>query len=67
MLLNGNEIKTFTDGFYLSGLVFTSLGLGSFVPANDAAKWWILAEVMLGFIMLGSLVSFFANKFVRRD
>jgi len=67
MLLNGKEIKTFTDAFYLSGLVFTSLGLGSFVPANDAAKWWILAEVMLGFIMLGSLVSFFANKFVRRD
>jgi hypothetical protein len=26
-----------------------------------------LAEVMVGFIMLGSLVSFFANKLVRRD
>jgi len=65
--LQGSEVLSFTDGVYLSGLTFTSLGLGSYEPANSLAKWLILAEVMLGFIMLGSLVSFFANKFVRRD
>jgi hypothetical protein len=64
---NGVGFGHWFDPYYLSGLVFTSLGLGSFQPENLAGKIWILAEVLLGFIMLGSLVSFFANKFVRRD
>lgn len=65
--LNGVKLSHWFDTYYLSGLVFTSLGLGSFKPENLAGKVWILAEVLLGFIMLGSLISFFANKFVRRD
>jgi len=51
----------------LTVLVFTSLGLGHFTPQDTLGKMLVLAEVMGGFIMLGSLVSFFTNKFVRRD
>lgn len=55
------------EPFYYSGLVFTSLGLGGLKLNSLWGQILVLAEVMLGFIMLGSLVSFFANKFVRRD
>jgi len=55
------------EPFYYSGLVFTSLGLGGLKLNSLWGQVLVLAEVMLGFIMLGSLVSFFANKFVRRD
>lgn len=54
------------DNFYLSGLVFTSLGVADFVAVNTSAKIFVLIEVLLGFIMLGSLVSFFVNKFIAR-
>jgi len=65
--VNGKPISGFIDALYLSGLVFTSLGLRHFTPQDTLAKMLVLAEVIVGFIMLGSLVSFFANKFVRRD
>ncbi len=55
------------DNFYLSGLVFTSLGMADFVAENIPAKVYVLIEVLLGFIMLGSLVSFFVNKFTFRQ
>jgi len=65
--INGEPLTGFTDALYLSGLIFTSLGLGDFTPQDTITKMLVLAEVMVGFIMLGSLVSFFANKLVRRD
>ena len=56
----------FTTMLYYSVVTFTTLGFGDVTPITDPAKWWVMAEVVLGYIMLGGLISIFANKFARR-
>jgi uncharacterized protein YjbI with pentapeptide repeats len=55
------------DPYYLSAITFTTLGLGNIKPLNLSAQIFVVAEVMIGFTMLGALISFFANKLVRRE
>lgn len=64
----GYEKKTldFLTAFYLSVNTFTPLGFGQIPPITDAAKWLMIFEGSLGFVMLGGLISIFANKFARR-
>lgn len=33
---------------------------------NGAAQFWVSAEVVLGYLMLGGLISIFANGLARR-
>jgi uncharacterized protein YjbI with pentapeptide repeats len=54
----------FSTAFYYSMFTFTTLGFG--VPKTNAAAWWVLAEVITGYVMLGGLISIFANKLARR-
>jgi uncharacterized protein YjbI with pentapeptide repeats len=52
---------------YYSVVTFTTLGFGDIVPKTPEAAWWVMAEVILGYIMLGGLISIFATKLSRRS
>src|SRR4030067_123721 len=51
---------------YYSLVTFTTLGLGDITPKTIEATRWVMAEVIIGYIMLGGLISIFANKLSRR-
>ncbi len=53
--------------FQSSFAAFTSLGLGTITPLSDWAAFWVTAEMVIGYIMLGGLISIFANKLARRS
>jgi len=61
----GPSEKFFTMLYY-SVVTFTTLGFGDVTPTTRAAGWWVMAEVVLGYIMLGMLISILANKVARR-
>lgn len=58
---------TTSSMIYYSVVTFTTLGFGDIVPKTPAAAWWVMAEVILGYIMLGGLISIFATKLSRRS
>jgi uncharacterized protein YjbI with pentapeptide repeats len=56
------------DLFYFSVVTFTTLGFGD-IHANlgsHSAQAWVMSEVVIGYVMLGGLVSILANKLARR-
>lgn len=53
--------------FYYSIVTFTTLGFGDVIPTNFWGEFWVTLEVILGYIMLGGLISIFANKIARRS
>ncbi|HIJ70724.1 MAG TPA: hypothetical protein HPP87_05090 [Planctomycetes bacterium] len=57
----------FSTVVYYSVVTFTTLGFGDVVPKTNAAAWWVMAEVITGYVMLGGLISIFANKLARRS
>ncbi len=61
--------KTFNlwSAFYFSIVTFTTLGFGDVVTANAFARSLVTIEVILGYVMLGGLISIFANKLARRS
>jgi hypothetical protein len=48
-------------------VTFTTLGFGDIKPVTNEAAWWVMAEVIAGYIMLGGLISILANKLARRS
>lgn len=52
---------------YYSVVTFTTLGFGDIVPTTNIARLFVGTEVILGYIMLGGLISIFANKLARRS
>ncbi len=52
---------------YYSVVTFTTLGFGDVIPTTQVAAYWVMAEVILGYIMLGGLISIFANKVARQS
>ena len=52
---------------YYSVVTFTTLGFGDIVPKTEAAALWVMAEVAIGYVMLGGLISIFSNKLARRS
>ena len=48
----------------LSGVI---VGDGGITPMNSWAKGFVVAEVILGFVMLGGLIAIFTNKIARRS
>jgi hypothetical protein len=52
---------------YYSVVTFTTLGFGDIIPRTTEAAKWVMAEVILGYIMLGGLISIFATKIARRS
>ncbi|MHB8111211.1 MAG: pentapeptide repeat-containing protein [Syntrophorhabdaceae bacterium] len=51
---------------YYSVVTFTTLGFGDFVPKTHVAAIFVMIEVVMGYIMLGGLISIFSNKLARR-
>ncbi len=52
---------------YYSVVTFTTLGFGDITPNTNEAAWWVMAEVIVGYVMLGGLISILANKLARRS
>ena len=61
----GRDATAFTP-YYFSFVTFTTLGFGDVLPNNLAGEIWLTLEVVLGYIMLGGLISIFATKVTRR-
>jgi hypothetical protein len=57
----------FWSSLYFSIVTFTTLGFGDVITANWMARFLVAVEVILGYIMLGGLISIFANKLARRS
>ena len=53
--------------FYYSFVTFTTLGFGDVTPACLAGEIAVTVEVVLGYVMLGGLVSLLAHKLARRS
>jgi len=52
--------------FYYSVVTFTTLGFGDIIPKTTTAAMWVTIEVILGYVMLGGLITIFASKLSRR-
>ena len=74
--LLGNDHFIFTKGselslnplsmLYYSVVTFTTLGFGDIVPRTQIASLFVMMEVVLGYIMLGGLITIMANKLIIR-
>ena len=60
------EYPTAISSFYYSVVTLTTLGYGDVLPASMAAQILAMVEVIIGYVMLGGLLSIFANKMARR-
>lgn len=58
---------SFETMLYYSVVTFTTLGFGDVTPTTVEASRWVMVEVILGYLMLGGLISIFANKLARRN
>lgn len=57
----------FITMLYYSVVTFTTLGFGDIIPNTTCASIWVMVEVVMGYIMLGGLISILANKLARRS
>ena len=60
------DYPTAVSSFYYSVVTLTTLGYGDVLPASMAAQILAMIEVIIGYVMLGGLLSIFANKMARR-
>jgi uncharacterized protein YjbI with pentapeptide repeats len=60
------EYPTELSSFYYSVVTLTTLGYGDVLPASMPAQILAMIEVVIGYVMLGGLLSIFANKMARR-
>ncbi|MGK0224112.1 MAG: hypothetical protein ACI9ON_003361 [Limisphaerales bacterium] len=56
----------FTTTYY-SVVTFTTLGFGDITPATPMAALMVMIEVVVGYVMLGILISILATKVARRS
>lgn len=52
---------------YYSVVTFTTLGFGDITPRTTGAAMLVMTEVIIGYIMLGGLITIFASKLSRRS
>jgi hypothetical protein len=57
----------FETMLYYSVVTFTTLGFGDITPIKIEAARLVMVEVIIGYIMLGGLISILANKLARRS
>ncbi len=58
--------QTLLSPLYFSVVTITTLGYGDVIPASGWAQVMVVCEVIVGYVMLGGLMSIFANKMGRR-
>jgi len=63
----GYDPRDWAPMLYYSVVTFTTLGFGDIVPRTQEAAWWIMAEVIMGYFMLGGLITILATKLARRS
>ena len=56
----------FLTMFYYSVVTFTTLGFGDIIPKTSTAALCVTVEVIIGYVMLGGLITIFASKLSRR-
>jgi hypothetical protein len=66
-LVGGRDPLTLFDAMYFSIVTFTTLGLGDVLPVTNVGKVLVIAEVVAGYLMLGGLISIFAEKMIRKS
>jgi uncharacterized protein YjbI with pentapeptide repeats len=64
--LSRPDYESVLTPFYFSLVTLTTLGYGDVAPASEAGQALVMAEVTVGYLMLGGLVSIFSNKLARR-
>jgi len=52
---------------YYSVVTFTTLGFGDITPKTTLGMAYVMFEVVIGYVMLGGLISILANKLARRN
>ena len=62
----GMAPQTWFTPFYFSIITMTTLGYGDVLPISITAQMLVVIQVLVGYIMLGGLLSIFANKLARR-
>lgn len=58
--------QTGMSPFYFSVVTLTTLGYGDIVPTTETTQIVAMFEVIIGYVMLGGLLSIFATKMGRR-
>jgi hypothetical protein len=58
---------TWISSLYFSFVTFTTLGFGDITPIKSLAQILVTIEVIMGYGMLGLLISIMANKLARRS
>jgi uncharacterized protein YjbI with pentapeptide repeats len=58
--------ETWLSPLYFSVVTLTTLGYGDVLPASVMAQVVVLLEVVMGYVMLGGLISLISNKLSRR-
>jgi len=56
----------FGAAVYHSVVTLTTLGFGNLKPLTMEAAWWVMAEVVLGYLMLAGFISILVAKLARR-
>ncbi|MEM9203751.1 MAG: pentapeptide repeat-containing protein [Actinomycetota bacterium] len=60
------DYETTLSPLYFSVVTLTTLGYGDALPASMPAQILVLIEVIVGYVMLGGVLSIFANRMGRR-
>jgi len=58
--------ETWLSPLYYSVVTLTTLGYGDILPISVAAQAVAMVEVVIGYVMLGGLLSIFSSKMARR-
>ena len=58
--------ETWLSPLYFSVVTLTTLGYGDVIPATPVAQVVVVLEVVIGYVMLGGLISLISSKLSRR-
>ncbi|HHO55300.1 MAG TPA: two pore domain potassium channel family protein, partial [Trueperaceae bacterium] len=59
-----SQPNNFLNSLYFSFVTFTTLGFGDISPISSIAKFLVILEVFIGYLMLGLLVTIISKKVI---